>query len=182
MTQSKSDVPSSPHDALDPLLFAPIQGFVGLVLGILTTVMLIEADPFGVVSFRLPEGADGAQAIAAFLRWKSSPRVIIGDFTMTLVPLLVSGACGVWVYTSRPASVPVALLRMSGVVFLLALVSWFGSSAIERALSTGESSDLQTPFAMLAFSALCIALAAPLSSVVTPRRSPARGPDASKQV
>lgn len=155
---------------------------MGLVLGILTTGVLIGWDPFGAVSFRLPEGVDGEAAMAAFLRWKNSPRVILGDFMMALVPLLVSGACGVWISTSRPASVPVALLRMTGVCSVLALVSWFGSSAIERALSTGESSDMGAPLAALAFIAVCIALAAPLSSVVTPRRSSTGGREASKSV
>jgi hypothetical protein len=59
---------------------------------------------------------------------------------------------------------------MIGVASLLLLVSTVGSRAIDYALRTGESSDIQTPLAMLAFDALCISLTAPLPSIVTHRR------------
>jgi hypothetical protein len=55
------------------------------------------------------------------------------------------------------------------------MVSWFGSGAIDRALSTGESSAILTPLAMLGFGAFCISLAAPLSSTAIPCRSPCQG-------
>ncbi len=132
-------------------------------------------DPFGVVSFRMPEGADPAQAAAEFARWQGRIDVIIGRLVMTLVPLMVSGICGVFVHCFLPASVPAALVRMAGVALLLLVVSTVGSRAIERALSTGESSDIGTPVAMLAFDSLCLAMSAPLSSVVTRRRSRGEG-------
>jgi hypothetical protein len=155
------------HDA--DLPYGCIHGLLGLVIGGVTSIMLIGVDPFGVVSFRLPQGADSDEVAAAFAQWKSSIGVIIGQFSMTLIPLLASGLCGVFAHKYMPMSIPAALLRMVGVASLLLVVSWVGSWAIERALSTGESSDIRTPVAMLAFEAFCVSLAAPLSSVVVRR-------------
>ena len=83
----------------------------------------------------------------------------------------MSGLFGVFAHESLPASNPATLLRMVGVASFLLVVSVGGLWAIEHALSTGESSDILTPLAELAFGALCISLAAPLSSAVTHRRS-----------
>jgi hypothetical protein len=141
-------------------------------------MVLFTADPLSVTSFVIPQGVDGSQAMADFVRWKSSIRVVIGQLTMTWIPFLVSGACGIWTQESLPASIPAALRRMMGVASLLAMVSWFGSGAIDRALSTGESSDILTPLVMLVFDGLCISLAAPLSSAVIP---PARHAKAARR-
>ena len=122
------------------------------------------------MAFCLPQGVDAYQAAAAYEEWNSSTLVNIGAFVMMLAPLLVSGFCGVFVHDSLPASVPAALLRMAGVVLILVVVFRGGSWAIVRTLSTGESSDILPGIAMIAFFALCISLAAPLSSVVTRRR------------
>ena len=54
---------------------------------------------------------------------------------------------------------------------MLLVVLRLGSHAIERALSTGESSDYVPVLAALAFDAICVSLAAPLSSAVIRRRS-----------
>lgn len=147
------------------------QAALGLMLGGVTAVTLIQTDPFGVTVFALPQGVDFAQQQAAYVQWKCSTRVIIGSSAMTFIPLLVSGACGLFAHSPLPSSIPAALLRMIGVASLLLLVSTVGSRAIDYALSTGESSDIQTPLALLAFEALCVSLAAPLSSAVTHCRS-----------
>ena len=175
MSPSLSHVPTSPRNATAPIALVCTQGFLGLVLGAATAMVLFAADPLSVTSFRIPQGADGAQVMFDFVRWKSSIRVVIGELTMTWIPFLVSGACGIWTHKFHPASIPSALRRMIGVASLFAMVSWFGSGAIDRAPSTGESSDILTPLAMLAFGALCISLAAPLSSSVIRRRSPCQG-------
>ena len=132
--------------------------------------MLVRADPFEVAAFALPQGLDDARQQAAYDHWKSSGRVVAGSFAMTLIPLLVSGLSGAFAHRSLPSSVPAALLRVMGVASSLLLGSTVGARAIDRALSTGESSDIQTPLAMLAIEALCIALAAPLSSMAIRRR------------
>jgi hypothetical protein len=143
------------------------------LLGGIVSLALAGNDPFGVVAFPIPEGASPAQVAAEFARWQGSIGVIIGGLAMSLIPLLASGVCGVFIHPSPPASIPVALLRMTGITLLLLAASAVGSRLIDLALSTGESSDIQTPLAMLAFEALCISLAAPLSSAVI--RSRARG-------
>jgi hypothetical protein len=150
------------------------QAILGLILGGATAITLILADPFDVTAFTEPQGGDFAQRQTAYDQWKRSPRVIIGSSAMTLIPLLVSGACGIFAHRFFPSSIAAALLRMTGIASLLLLVSTAGSRAIDCALSTGESSDIRTPLAMLAFEALCISLAAPLSSIMT-RRRPRRG-------
>jgi membrane protein YqaA with SNARE-associated domain len=166
-----SDSPS--HSDLSPIW--PVQAILGLILGGVVSFWLIVADPFRVVSFTLPQGVDSAVVAAAYDEWKSSGRVIIGSLAMTFIPLLVSGVCGVFTHRSLPSSISVALLRMTGVASLLLLVSTVGSRVIDHALSTGESSDIQTPVAMLAFEAFCVSLTAPLSSMVTRRRSRGEG-------
>jgi hypothetical protein len=140
------------------------------VIGGLAGFVLMGADPFGVLYFPLPQGADARQIAAAYARWNSSIGAIIGRCATAWIPLLVSGLCGVFAHTSLPASIPAALLRVVVVSSLLLLVSRVGSWAIDRTLSTGESSDVGTPLAMLAFEAVCLALAAALSSAVTHRR------------
>jgi hypothetical protein len=147
--------------------------------GIATSLALVGADPFGVVCFPVPQGADAQQVASAFAQWESSIGVIVGQGAMNLIPLLVTGFCGVFIHNRLPASIPVALLRIVGVASLLLVVSWVGSWTIDRALSTGESSDIQTPLAMLAFEALCFSLAAPLTAAVIRRRSPSSGPSPS---
>jgi hypothetical protein len=165
------DSPERPSGAARADPVGCIQASLGLVIGGLAGLVLMGADPFGVLSFPLPPGADARQVATAFARWNSSTGVIIGRCATAWMPLLVSGLCGVFAHRSLPASIPAALLRMVGVSSLLLLVSQVGSWAIDRTLSTGESSDVRTPLAMLAFEALCLSLAAPLSSAVTRRRS-----------
>lgn len=147
------------------------QATLGLILGGATALALILADPFKVTAFTEPQGVDFAHRQAAYSQWKSSARTVIGSSAVALIPLLVSGMCGVFAHRAFPSSILAALLRMAGVASLLFLVSTVGSRVIDYSLSTGESSDIRTPFAMLAFEALCISLAAPLSSIVTYRQS-----------
>lgn len=173
MSLSPSSAPASQIEALPPV--GCVQAVLGLIFGVIASGTLIVADPFGVVTVPEPQGVDAARQAAAFEQWKSSSRVIIGSLAMTMIPLLVSGICGVFVHRSLPSSIPAALPRMLGIVALLVPASEVGSRAIERALSTGESSDILTPLAIMAFQALCISLAAPLSSSAIRRRSRGQG-------
>lgn len=152
-----------------------LQAFLALIVGGTTYSVLSFTDPFGVCSFLIPQGSDGEQIASAYARWKSSPGVIIGQSAMNLIPLLVSGLCGVFIHNRTPDSIPVALLRMVGVASMLFVASWVGSWAINRALSTGESSDILTPLAVLGFEFSCMAVAAPLTATVIRRRSPRIG-------
>jgi hypothetical protein len=68
MSPSLSDVPTSPRNATAPIALICTQGFLGLVLGGATAMVLLDADPFSVESFPIPQGADGAQAMADFDR------------------------------------------------------------------------------------------------------------------
>jgi|GEM_PF-6952522 len=147
------------------------QAVLGLVLGGSTAFWLHSADPLKVMDFPLPLGADFAQYQAAYDHWKWSARVIIGQAVMTFIPILVSGTVGIFAYRSLPSSIPAALLRMIGVTSFLSLISTVGLPIIDYALSTGESSDIQTPLTMLAFVLLCITLASPLTSAIIHRRS-----------
>jgi hypothetical protein len=172
MSDSAPPDPTNPLDLINPIAVSCAQGFLGLLLGGAASLILTLADPFGITTFTEPQGADIAQRAAAFAQWKNSIGVIIGGLTMTLVPLLVSGTCGVFVHKSRPISIPAALFRMVGVVFLLLPVSWFGLQAIDRWLWPDDSSSVRAGVVGLAFQALCISLAAPLSSAFTRRRLP----------
>ena len=167
MSLSPSPVSASPENPINPIASGCLQGVLGLVVGGAIALELIGRDPFGVVSVAEPVGR-----AADIARGNGGLGVSLGLFAMTWIPLMVSGLCGVFVHKSLPASIPTALLRMTGIASILLMVSEVGSRLIDHALSTGESSDMGTPLAMLAFEALCILLAAPLSSMVTRRRSP----------
>jgi hypothetical protein len=165
------DLSERPSEALLVISFGPLQANLGLMIGGLTEFVLMGIDPFGVTVFEFPQGVDTAEQNAALYRWKSSIGFILGQLVMAWIPLLVSGLCGVFVHPSRPASIPAALLRVVAVASLLLAVLWSGMPVVERSLGTGQSSDIQGDLARLAFAAVCVSLAAPLSSVVTRRRS-----------
>lgn len=167
MSLSSSPVSTSTDDPINPIASGCLQGVLGLVFGGAVALELIGRDPFGVVSVSEPVG----QA-ADIARGNGGIGVNLALLAITWIPLVVSGLCGVFAQTSLPASVPIALLRMTGITSLLLVISELGSRVIDHALSTGESSDMGTPLAMLAFQALCILLAALLSSMATRRRSP----------
>src|SRR5690348_7807416 len=78
--------------------FGFIRGVAGRVLGGATCLVLSEVDPFGVVSFTEPQGADLAERTAALARWKSGVGVLLGELAMALLPLLVSGLSGVFAH------------------------------------------------------------------------------------
>jgi hypothetical protein len=151
-----------------------IQALLGLLAGGVTWFLLIGIEPSWVNAFEFQQGVNPADQQAAFERWNNSLCVNLARLVEAWLPIWVSGLCGVFAHWSRPVSLPVALLRMLGLTLMLAVVTWAGMPIAERALGTGGSSDLQGPFAALLLAALCLALAAPLSSAATCRRPPAK--------
>jgi hypothetical protein len=157
-----------------------LLAILGLVVGVATYFYVLDYTPMEAKAFRIPQGVDDEQVAIALAKWKRSCTVVLWQVASILAPLLASSLCGLILHISLPASIPSALLRTVGVTLSLAAVSYLGVWIIDRTLSTGESSDLGTPLIMMAFQALCFALAAPLTSRVIrrrPRRSKAPVPD-----
>ena len=94
MSHSSSPVTTSLHDPVMAMLFVCVQGFMGLVFGGFTALVLSGLDPFGVEAFLLPQSAGDVQAASAYEEWKNRPGEIIGGLAMTLVPL--TGVGVVW--------------------------------------------------------------------------------------
>jgi hypothetical protein len=171
-TPNRLDPPEKPSPER---FFYFAQAFLGLAFGGITAVVVYATDPLGVTVgawMKEMEGSDPTKRIVSFDQWSNSTGILLGQLAMAWIPLLVSGLCGVFAHRSLPASALPALLRMTGITSVLLLVKFYGAPVVEQAFETGHSSDFQGAIAFFVFAALCISLAAPLSSAVTRRRSP----------
>jgi hypothetical protein len=180
MPHTSSSIPNSHYDPIIPMPFWCLQGVLGLMFAGITLLIAFELG-FVTVAVPLSPAIDSTQRAAdvedaaAAEPPDTSAGVIVAAFELfatTFGPFLASGLCGVFAHRSLPASIPTALLRTGGLALLLSMVAVGGIYAIDGALSTGQSSDILAPLTGLTFCALCISLAAPLSSAVTRRRSP----------